>query len=97
MNKQMRWFYQEYKCSKATELWEVYKTSVSSAKLKSYEAIKKEAKELNAIEDVRILSHNSFNYTCGYIYPHPETGELVFRVETNRHTYEASDWSGIDD
>ena len=97
MNKQMRWFYTEYLRSSATELWQVYKTSVSSAKLKSYEAIKAEAKRLNAIEDVRILSHNSHTYTCGYIYPHPETGELVFRVETRDHTYEASDWRGVYD
>lgn len=87
MNKKMSWFYREYCDSNATELYQVY-GKCSQAKRKSYEDIKRRARELGAVEPVRILSHNTYNYTCGYIYPHPKTGVLTFRVETSVNTYE---------
>lgn len=88
MNKKMEWFYAEYLASKATELHQVY-GRYSEDKRQSFEDIKAQAAKLNAIEPVRILSHNTYNYTCAYIYPHPEYGYLIFRVETACHTYEA--------
>lgn len=87
MKAKMEWFYTEYKMSTATELHEVY-GRWSWKKEKSFRKIKERAWELKRIEPVRILSHNTYNYTCAYIYPHPETGQLVFRVETSCHTYE---------
>lgn len=88
MNKKMEWFYTEYQCSKATELYHVY-GRYSEAKRRSFENIKAQAAKLDAIEPVRILSNNTYSYTCAYIYPHPEYGHLIFRVETSCHTYEA--------
>lgn len=88
MNKKMKWFYAEYQRSTATELRDVY-GRWSDKKEQSFRRIKERSAELKRIEPVRILSANTYNYTCAYIYPHPENGNLIFRVETSCHTYEA--------
>ena len=84
--KKMEHWYQQYCTSNATELYHVY-GQICERNRTSYERIKARAKELHAVGDVRILTHSCHHYTCGYVYPNPETGELMFRVETRENTY----------
>ena len=35
-----------------------------------------------------VLSANTFQFTCGYIYPDKETGALILRVYTRDNCYE---------
>lgn len=37
--------------------------------------------------DYRILSYNTFNFTCGWLVENPETGVLQLCVETARNSY----------
>lgn len=34
-----------------------------------------------------VLSHNTFSFTCAYVFPHPETGELILCIETPSNTW----------
>lgn len=56
-------------------------------KARSYYNIKLECENLDGY-DFTILSHNPFQYSCGYVYPDSETGALILRVETASSTYE---------
>jgi len=35
-----------------------------------------------------VISHNTFGFTCGYVYPDSLTGALVLRIDTPNNTYE---------
>lgn len=87
MNKKISGFYNSYLNSAATELSDVYK-SWSSDKASAYKRCKEEC-ETNNGEGFRIVSANVYQFTCGYTYPSPETGELRFRYYTANNVYDA--------
>lgn len=37
--------------------------------------------------DFRILSYNTFAFTCGWVMEAPETGVIMLRVETPENSY----------
>lgn len=37
--------------------------------------------------DFRILSYNTFAFTCGWVMEDPETGVIMLRVETPENSY----------
>ena len=37
--------------------------------------------------DFRIISHNTYAYTCGWLMEDPETGVIMLRVETPENSY----------
>lgn len=86
MNKRMKHFWWEYCNSNATELSQVYKTC-SKDKKDAYMSCKRAMIALDG-EDFRILSANTYSFTVGFKYPHPETGVLMFKVYTSRNHYE---------
>lgn len=73
-------------CYGLRTLEDCYK-SYSHDKARSYYNIKLECEELDGY-DFTILSANTWQYSCGYVYPDKETGALILRVETASHTYE---------
>lgn len=86
MNQRMKRFWWEYCNSSNTKLEQVY-GKCSKAKKDAYMECKRAMIALNG-EDFRILSHNSFSFTVGFKYPHPETGVLMFKVYTSSNHYE---------
>lgn len=79
-----KYYYQRYLLSTATELWHVYKTC-STAKQAAMEWNKAQA---DAGQPVKIISHTCNFFTVAYPYQNPETGEIMFRVNTGRNYYE---------
>lgn len=75
---------------KGETLYDVYK-SCSSAKVKSWEKIKRECEELDGW-NLHITGAGSHNYSCIYAYQviNEDTGEVgvVLRKETVGNTYE---------
>ena len=86
MNKKISGFYNSYLNSAATELSDVYK-SWNSDKAKAYKKCREEFVR-NKGEYFRIVSANTYQFTCGYRYPDPETGVLRFRYHTANNVYD---------
>lgn len=77
-------------------IWKAYNESTETTVLQSYKtrpSREKEAIEQGILRDMtdqnghgyRVLSHNTFAFSCGYLIP-TEYGE-VLRVETKANTY----------
>lgn len=60
---------------------------VSAAKDNAYNWCRNKCIELDG-GWFRIIGHNSMTFTVAFVYPEWETGELIFRVETAKNTYE---------
>lgn len=81
---------------KAWELWnsyqranenidsilKAYKTKPSTEKLEAENDIKKEMTENNGY-GYKVLSHNTFNYSCGYLIDFVNTQLLVVHTKSN--------------
>ena len=76
---------------KGTTLYEVYDRA-SSAKVKSWELIKRECARLNG-ERLHITGASCHQYSCMYAFPiiNEDTGEIekmILRKETSANTYD---------
>lgn len=78
-------FIKAYDDSCVDMLYEVY-DKPSQAKLNA-EAICMGKMWHEGGEDFRIISHNTFTFTCGWRVTHPETGVVMLRVETANNSY----------
>lgn len=67
-------------------LKDCYKT-YSLAKYTSYNDILRECQSKGGY-DFTILTANTWEYTCGYVYANADTGELILRVHTACNIYE---------
>ena len=79
-----KYYYQRYLTSTATELRHVYKTCSSD----KYAAMEWNKAQADAGDPVKIISHSCHFFTVAYPYQNPETGEIMFRVNTGRNYYE---------
>ena len=71
--------------NEGTELYHVYR-SVSAAKMRAMEQCKAWCKE-DGGRNFHIISHNSHRFSVAWEYDHPETGEIMTRIETAEYTY----------
>ena len=88
-NKYMTCAMAEYKKSNARDLYQVY-DSPSRAKQRALEHCKETAFMLGGYDAMfsgRIISHNTFQFTYGFVFPDPETGVVKFCVLTRDNTY----------
>lgn len=69
------------------DLWDCY-TRPSLTKESIYDSIRNEC--YNELEGYgyTILSANTFQFSCAFIYPDSETGALILRVYTRDNCYE---------
>lgn len=74
--KDMKERFNSYRRSTDSELWEVY-GNYSSAKINAMRYCHDLMEELNGWA-LRIVSHNIMQFTAGFMFEHPETGELYF-------------------
>lgn len=72
--------YESWKNSDNYELWHVY-GSYSSAKINAFNYCERLMNDLNGW-GLRIISHNIMQFTVGFEFDHPETGELCFAYIT---------------
>ncbi len=78
-------FINAYRMSPYTSLAEVY-TNPSQAKLNAEERCMLDMYDDYGY-DFRIISYNTFTFTCGWRITHPETGVVMLRVETANNSY----------
>jgi len=86
-NKQMQMAMAAYKRSNARELWEVYDRH-SREKQRALDYCKELAYQLGGLDAMasgRIISHNKFQFSYGFIFPDPETGVMKFAYITRDH------------
>lgn len=76
----MEYQYRLWKRSNDTELYHVY-GKFSRAKINAMDRCKGLMHTYGG-RGLRILSHNSFSFTVGFEFPHPETGVLCFAYIT---------------
>ena len=88
MKKNLESQYNHYLQTAATQLSDVY-GRWSQAKQNGYDYCVRDMNRLNG-ERFRILSANTFQFTCGFTYTDPDTGALMFRVHTANNVY---DWA----
>lgn len=83
----------EEKCGlKNSELYHVYKYRYSDKKYDSFEEIKSEMKSVNG-KELRILSHNSWSYTCAYRYFDDDNNEhIVYHSKDKRMDFRVFSW-----
>ena len=74
--KEMKGRFNSYRRSTDSELWEVY-GNYSSAKINAMRYCHDLMNELGGW-DLRIISHNCMQFTVGFMFNHPESGELCF-------------------
>lgn len=72
--------YKIWNRSNDTELYHVY-GKFSANKARAFERCKELMYKYGG-RGLRILSHNSFSFTVGFEFPHPETGVLCFAYIT---------------
>lgn len=58
----------------------------SAAKARAYQDCKRWCEEDNG-QDFHICSHNCNFFTVAWTFTHPETGEIMTRIETASNTY----------
>ena len=75
--------YERWLKSTDTELWHVY-GSFSEAKAKAMEYCRNLMDSLDG-RDLRIISHNTNEFTVGFEFPDGETGELNFMYITKSY------------
>ena len=83
-NRRAFWFWKDYERSTETTVLQSYRTRPSEEKQGIEMSIRLRMVEQNG-HGYRILSHNTFAFSCGYLIP-TEYGE-VLRVETKANTY----------
>lgn len=83
-NRRAFWFWKDYERSTTNTVNTAYKTRPSDAKREIEQGILRDMVEQNG-HTYRVLSHNGFCFSCGYLIP-TEYGELL-RVETKANTY----------
>ena len=76
MNKKMKSNYENYLRSNDYELEDVYK-SYSVHKSRAWRYCEQLCMEYGGL-DLKIVSHNCMMFTAGFIFPHPDTGELCY-------------------
>ena len=81
--KKMQAYYKQWQNSNKTELWQVY-DNCSCYKHRAMENIKRYMATVDGY-GLRILGHNSMQFTCAYIAT--IDGEKYFVVETAQNTY----------
>ena len=86
MKKNLTRQYEAYLNSSNRTLRDAY-TSYSMAKAKAYEICLRKCVDMKG-EDFRIISANTYTFTCGWTYADSETGVLMFNVETAANSYQ---------
>lgn len=76
----MLYHYKQWKNSTAQHLWDVY-GKFSNNKARAFARCEELMFKMGG-RRIRILSHNSFSFTVGFEFPHPETGVLCFAYIT---------------
>ena len=76
----MLYHYEQWQMSNATHLWDVY-DKFSRNKVRAMDYCEELVYKFHG-RDLRILSHNSYTFTVGFEFPHPETGVLCFAYIT---------------
>lgn len=84
MKKNLSGYYQQWKRSSNTELWQVY-GRYSTAKANAMDWCKNKMKNMGG-HDMRIISANGWRFTVGWLYE--ENGKKMFNVETSSNSYE---------
>lgn len=85
-SKKMQAWFEQYNRSRWDKLEDVY-GRFSEAKRSAYDECMNVFYELHGMRP-RIIGYNTMAFTFGFTYPDPETGEMIFRVETYCNTYE---------
>ena len=89
MTKRMRelgeYYLGLYKRSEAERLEDVYKTC-SKEKASSFFEIKYEMVR-NGGKNIKVLTHNTFKYTCGYMLGNA----LIIHTTTNRYVFDLAE------
>ena len=78
--KLLRGAYESWKRSTDYELWHVY-DNYSDAKYNALEYCRELKYQLGG-RRLRIVSHNTMQFTVGFEFDHPRTGELCFAYIT---------------
>ena len=85
MKETGRYYLGLYKRSDAERLEDVYKTC-SKEKASSFFEIKYEMVR-NGGKNIRVLTHNTFKYTCGYMLEN----KLIVHTPTNRYIFDLAE------
>lgn len=83
-NNKAFWLWKAYENSTETTVFQSYRTRPSREKEAIEKSILQDMTEQNG-HNYRVLSHNTFAFSCGYLIP-TEYGE-VLRVEIKANTY----------
>lgn len=78
---------QAYKNATKTDIRDCYSSHCSDAKVDAQKQIMQAMHDLNG-HGYKVCSSNPKHFSCAYVYPDTETGELVLRYETRLNTYE---------
>lgn len=84
--KKAKSFIQQYDVSIDEYLTDVY-DNPSDVKIEAFKTCYRKAVKMNG-RFLRILSHNTFTFTVGWLYEEPETGVLMLNVETAYNSYQ---------
>lgn len=78
-------FFEAYVSSNSISICDVYSRPSQNKLVAENRCLTK--KELEGGWNYRILSYNTFAFTCGWLVVDPATGELMLRVETACNSY----------
>lgn len=84
--KKAQSFINRYDVSIDEYLTDVY-DNPSDAKIEAFKTCYRKAVKMNGWF-FRILSHNTYTFTVGWVYEEPETGVRVLNVETAYKSYQ---------
>lgn len=86
MTKNEMAMYRAFATAPQKSIYEVY-GRLSTAKIRAWESIREEC-YVNGGSALRVVSHNTFMFTCAYVYPDPETGALRLMYHTPSSRYD---------
>lgn len=84
-NKKAWNLWQEYENASITSVQDAYKTGCSNLKIQAENNIKKRMLDENG-HGYKVLSHNTFGFTCGYLMDVSNITKLL-TVDTRDNTY----------
>ena len=90
LNKREKSFQDAYLSSTDNSLFDAY-DNVSKAKWKAWEHCEAVCKEHDGW-DLKVISHNSFQFTAGFEFENPATGAIALYIITKSDEFAFEEW-----
>ena len=95
LNKRERNFQDAYLRSNDYSLFDAYE-NVSRAKYRAWEHCEALCKEHDGW-DLKVISHNSFQFTAGFEFENPETGAVSLCIITKSDEFAFEEWFDVEE